>query len=102
MTAMTQIGRKVAGAVLTLAATATTLLVAAPASQAAVCGFWENHAGAYYEHCNAPKAILIRVDRAGGGVENDYCRLVTKTRTYLGTPAQIDHAYYISSGICPV
>ncbi|WP_410600823.1 DUF6355 family natural product biosynthesis protein [Amycolatopsis sp. lyj-90] len=74
----------------------------AQATPAQVCGFWENHVGAYYEHCNAPTTILIRVDRAGGGVENDYCQLVNRRRTPLGTPAQIDHAYYIRSGVCPV
>ncbi|GAA3108213.1 DUF6355 family natural product biosynthesis protein [Streptosporangium carneum] len=71
-------------------------------SSAAVCGFWENAISAYYEHCNAPRRILIRVDYSGGGEENDRCRLVSARRTYLGSDDEIDNAYYISSGICPV
>jgi hypothetical protein len=74
----------------------------APGAPAAVCGFWKNAQGAYYEHCNSPKVILIRVDRSGGGTENDYCRTVSARRTPLGTAASVDNAYFISSGICPV
>ncbi len=39
---------------------------------------------------------------AGGGPENDHCELVNPGSTWLGMAADVDHAFYLSSGICSI
>jgi hypothetical protein len=76
---------------------------ASPASPSSVqtCGFHITGITAWYNHCGTTN-ILIRIDVYGGGTENDYCALVNPGDTPLGAVGQIENAYYISSGRCPV
>jgi len=85
-------------------AVAGTLVFFSPAqaSAATPCGYWETSAsGGNYNHCGSTN-ILIRVDLAGWGEENDYCRLAYPGNVWLGKAELVDNAYYISSGVCPV
>ncbi|MGY0236747.1 DUF6355 family natural product biosynthesis protein [Longispora urticae] len=98
---MTKHGAILSGAVLlgaALTAMAPTAAVAAPTDASApasariqVCGFYETHSTAYYNHCgDAP--IWIVVDYASG--PNQYRQICGRGVTDIGGAGAVDNAWY--------
>lgn len=73
-----------------------------PPAPAAACGFEEKGDWAYYYNC-VNKAILVRIDVAGQGTDNDRCEWFGPwERLRIGKDYQILNAYALGSGRCNI
>jgi hypothetical protein len=91
-----RIRRLVTGALGSAALVLTSLTaVTTHASPAAAdpCGFYETSADAFYNHCTSDGSrVVIQVEVA---LAPDYERCVAPGKTWLGSAAKIQGAYYV-------
>lgn len=88
--------KRLTGAALALGIVASGAVIAAPAAQAATCGYYSSGGYSYYNHCGSGNAY-IQIDQVVGNYEQCVGPGTTLLRKNDGGIYQITNAFYLRS-----